>query len=247
MTAFRTAAAHVATQVEQHRRAKGLVKASTPDDPTLEHQLATWLAGLDLAALEALREDFADILADVALSGARQGMTTARLLVREPTDFALPSDVVQAWANEHAAALVGKRILEDGTIIDNPNPYYAIDEATRDLLRATIRDAFVPDAEGQYTTFAELRDSLEQSYAFSEDRAELIARHEVGNALREGNLEAWRAAGVVTEVEWILSDLHDEPDECDDLAGQTFPLDAVPDLPHPRCECDVLPIVGGEE
>src|SRR5207237_5973416 len=136
---------------------------------------------------------------------------TVRALTPGAKDFALPNAAIVAWARDHAANLVGKRVLADGTVIDNPNAAYALTDATRELLRGTIAQAFE-----EAWAVPELRQHLAESYAFSADRAQLIARTEVSRALIQGNVTAWKASGVVEGKAWLLGSDHDRDDLCDE-------------------------------
>jgi hypothetical protein len=115
--------------------------------------------------------------------------------------------------------------------------------------RHAARD--ITDAIEEGTSTDDLADQLEENYAFSEARAETIARTEVATADVEGNLQAYRDSGVVEGKEWILGSEH--PDigcECEDAADMgVVPLDddfgGIGDPPaHPNCECDMLPVDG---
>jgi hypothetical protein len=134
-------------------------------------------------------------------------------------------------------------------VIDSPNPEFAITEATRTLLRGTISTAL---EEGW--SREQLREVLTGSYAFSAQRALTIARTELSRALIAGNMAAWQASGAVAGKQWILGSLHDLDDECDGNAadgvvgfGDSFSSgDSAPPA-HPRCVCDVIPILTEEE
>jgi hypothetical protein len=116
------------------------------------------------------------------------------------------------------------------------------------MLRAAVADAI---EEG--TSTADLAAALEESYAFSEDRAETIARTELARADVEGNLTAYRDSGVVEGKEWILGSEHGDADECDEAAAMgVVPIDddfgGIGDPPaHPNCACDVLPVLATDE
>ncbi len=215
-----------------------LAQAAREDE---DPRVARLLAELDLSGFAVLADPLQELLEAVALSSGQQGLLTLRALVPDAEDFALPADAIAAWARERAAALVGKRVLADGTVIDNPDALYAIDEATREMLRGVLADAFE-----QGSTFAELEAAIRglsgERAPFSEERAALIARTEVAGATVQGNLASWRASGVVTGKEWVLGDLHDLDDECDGNADQgpiAFEEDFASgdDAPpaHPRC------------
>jgi hypothetical protein len=62
---------------------------------------------------------------------------------------------------------------------------------------------------------------------------------ESNNAMRTAGATAAKNGGW-DEGQWTLSDAHDKPDECDDLAsanGGWYRLDDYPDGPHPFCAC----------
>ena len=122
-----------------------------------------------------------------------------------------------------------------------------IDESTRDMLAGDIDDAL---KEGWTTT--ELANKIEENYAFSDSRAETIARTEVARADQEGSMKSYRESGVVTGKAWLLAEepcAICEENENDGIIGidELFSSgdDAAP--AHPNCECSVTPIVGDAE
>lgn len=257
MTAFAATVSAVATQILAglaRELGKAGSTAEVEDDaldvgtlnPAAQARIDALIESLDFGPLDTLRTPAASLLADLATQGATQGLLTVRALVPLAGAFALPSDTIVTWARDHAASLVGKRVLGDGTVIDNPNTAYAITEATRELLRGTIADIFAtPDI-----THAAIVEQLQAAYAFSAERATLIARTEISGAYVEGNTQAWRASGVVEGTEWILGSEHDVDDDCDANAaagvvplGATFPSGVTAPPAHPRCVCDVLPVL----
>ena len=119
-----------------------------------------------------------------------------------------------------------------------------LEESTRDMVRSSIADAL---EEGWSAT--EIEDALKESYAFSDSRAETIARTEMAYADVQGNLEGWKASGVVDSKQWIVAQA-EECDECDALADvivgldEDFPNDGGDGPPiHPNCRCDVIPVM----
>lgn len=122
-------------------------------------------------------------------------------------------------------------------------------DTTREDLQAVLAQGV---ADGLSTNA--LADAIEESGAFGEARAEMIARTELAFAHVEGNVEGWRQSGEVTGKRSILGDLHAIDDECDDCAAAgvvDLEDDFVPgyDFPpyHPNCICDVVPVLSGEE
>lgn len=123
-----------------------------------------------------------------------------------------------------------------------------IEETTRDMLRVTIRDA-VEQGMGSF----DLAKMIEENNAFSPERADLIASYELGTALEEGNMSAWRDSGVVTGKEWITADDEIVSDDCQMNAAQgvigleeEFQSGDMNPLAHPGCRCSVAPVVSNE-
>ena len=118
------------------------------------------------------------------------------------------------------------------------------DESMRALLARAVEDGLATDS---------LADAIMELGAFSESRAETIARTELAYAHVQGNLAGWRASGEVVGKRWVLGDLHDEPDECDDAAemgvvGIDDDFGGLGDPPiHPRCVCDLIAVLRAED
>lgn len=119
-----------------------------------------------------------------------------------------------------------------------------ISESTRGMLRSDIADAM---ESGDRNT--DLAATLADNYAFSPERAMMIARTEAAYADVQGNLDAYQISGVVESKEWITG--AGCCDLCDELDGDVIPLDdtfSTEDGPisgppyHPNCRCDILPI-----
>lgn len=140
------------------------------------------------------------------------------------------------YARDHSAELVS-----------------GIDDSTRDMLASEIADSL---EAGE--SLDETIDRIQDVYAFSDDRAELIARTEIGDANQHGALESMRAAedyGLEVEKYWSANN-----DPCDDCQenedaspiplGDTFPSGDDAPLAHPHCECSLISVIsypGGEE
>ena len=80
--------------------------------------------------------------------------------------------------------------------------------------------------------------------AFSDARAECIARTETAKAQIEGTREAWRESGLVEASKFLAAP--DCCDECQDVAEAEVALDAeegeLPPL-HPNCRCNVVAVM----
>lgn len=98
----------------------------------------------------------------------------------------------------------------------------------------------------------ELADELMAAPEFGEARADLIATTETAMADVQGSLIGWRESGVVTGRTWVMgTDNIDVCEECQAMNGVTVGIgedfdDGDPPL-HPRCRCDVVPVVADEE
>jgi hypothetical protein len=139
------------------------------------------------------------------------------------------------WARDNAAELVGTDD-EDGLLA----------ETTREVIRNTIADGL-----DENVGLDEIIDNIVESTAFSEDRAELIARTEIRRANSQGALLGAKGArdelGVAVKKIWLTAgdDLVDE-DVCEPNEDQG-PIDLDDDFQsgddappgHPRCRCAI--------
>jgi hypothetical protein len=148
-----------------------------------------------------------------------------------------------AYAESRGAELVGKRRLDSGEIIENPVKDWSIADATRDMLRTTVRAGVEEGWSSQ-----RLADEIESSFAFSEARAETIARTELAFAATASHRDVAAETGAVAKRN-LLGSEHDsdvpDGDECNDateagIIGINEEL--VPGYQnapfHPRCVCD---------
>ena len=215
-------------------------------DPHTRMKAEEVLQSLDLSGFAVLRGKAEKVLKEVTKDGAAQALT--QLGVEDDKKVvSLANKRAEEYAKDRAAELVGMKWVGD-ELIPNPNPIYRIDESTRELLRGFVEEAI---AEGYSND--QLADGLADSFAFSESRAETIARTETAAADVAGNMEAYRASGDVTGKQWIVA--QDEVcDECQQNADQgVIDLDAEfitgCDGPpaHPNCRCDVIPVLNNEE
>ena len=139
--------------------------------------------------------------------------------------------------------MVGKRWTADGELIDNPDAKWAIDESTRTMLRNTIAQGLEDNL-----SVPQLADRIKADYAFSEERAELVAHTEVARASVQGSLagalEA-QDAGVVLQKLWLGGQ-----SPCEEICQPNIDQGAIDladdfesgdDGPpgHPGCYCSV--------
>lgn len=154
-------------------------------------------------------------------------------------------EMAVAWAKDHAAELVGKKWV-DGELVDNPNAKWRIDTRTREAIKTLVTQA---NEEGWSN--AKLAKALREDEAFGKERALMIARTEAAKADVEGNMTAYRAAGVAKK-RWLIAQ-GDYCQACEDNAAvgvipfdDAFPSGELAPPAHPNCRCDVLPVTGSE-
>lgn len=200
------------------------------------------LADLDLTGMSELSENLTQELESLFKEAGIDGLTAAG--IAKTSTMTKQLDVrALAWSKQRSAELVGRKVLADGSIVDNPNPIYTILETTRDLLRTSISEA----VELGYGT-QELTKAIQESYAFSDVRARMIARTELANAMVEGNVAAWEASGLVTKKRSLLgnNENHGDDDIMNAAQGwipfeEEFQSGHKQPPYHPNCVCDLEP------
>lgn len=179
---------------------------------------------------------------EVEQMGLDDGTVLGRLLRRR---------YVQALAEGYAD---GVNTLEMELAFDLDNPLVQevlhelasevrrVAESTRDEIRALVgRQA----AEGW--SIEQLTDEIATlGDIHSRERARLIARTETASAYSRGSLLAYEQSGVVTAVEWLVSDpcpICRKNADARVTLGGTFPSGHKHPPAHPGCRCAVAPIV----
>lgn len=189
---------------------------------------------VDQLALEGIAQVQPELLAALE-ANAKQGAEQALVQLSIDAGAGVTEQVNQkaiGWAAQRAADLI-KTDGTGGELVD----------ATRALIRATIEQA---TREGWSTQ--QLAKALREHYAFSPQRAQVIARTELAMAESQGNLQAYIASGVVQKKRWIL-----DPDPCPvciaNAAQGEIPLlqafqGGVMTAPqHPNCRCAIAPVI----
>jgi hypothetical protein len=207
---------------------------------------------LDSIDVEAFGADVVDEitaeLKDIYEAGSKVGLDQVKMEVSDEITNQLDEEA-QAYVIKRGAELVGKKVLADGSIVDNPSATWSISETLRGDLRNVLTDGVE-----QGWSASHLGDVIESSGAFSESRALTIARTELAMAHVAGNVAGWKQSGQVTGKISLLGDLHDLDDECDDNADagvvgidEDFP--SGDDFPpyHPNCVCDVEPVMDEDD
>ena len=200
--------------------------------------------------MDALRGLFGDIsngeiqpLEDAALAGIEKG--TRNLDITDDDMISSLNDGARDWAGDRAAELVGMRKLDDGSVVENPNAKWAITDTTRDDLRRIISNGFTKD-----TPMPDLISQIGEAGAFSDTRAEAIAKTEVLLAQVNANMDVWKESGVVDGSTWTTSVNDNVCDDCDGNDGETVPLgeefpsgDVMPPA-HTNCQCGLVASMG---
>lgn len=129
--------------------------------------------------------------------------------------------------------------------LDERAKFYAetINETTREALLKTINDA-LDNGEG----VNDIKERVALVYKDAETyRTERIARTEVSASLNEGNIQAFKQAGI-ENVEWlaivddVTADICLENDGEVRKLGDDFPSGATQPPNHVNCRCSVLPV-----
>lgn len=186
----------------------------------------------DAAEIEAEVEKLLEV---IAREGAAMAFSQLGLNERSP-ELNLANEKAIEWAKERAGQLVGAK-----------NNGWSVEQYVRDR----VRD-LVTEAEERGWSVDQLSERLLDAYAFSEDRAAMIATTELAMADVSGNMIAYRESGVVAGKRWILANQGDDKccDVCESAAadgviglGDSFSTgdDAPPG--HPNCRCDVVPVL----
>ena len=208
-------------------------------------QIDAIVAAIDLSSLDKLVDATEDALFDMYQDSALKALAMVGVKKTDELVNRVNTRAVE-WASERAAELVGKRFTPEGALIDNPRPGWAIDDLTRVEMRALIAKGL----DDNIGTPA-IADSIQEAYAFSADRADLIARTEVSTANEQGKMDGWREAqdaGVALQKSWLT--MGEACDECDGNEAQgaidlDADFDSGDDAPpgHPNCRCVLIPEV----
>jgi len=193
---------------------------------SLDDDLRRILESLDFEEWRELLDKIEPLLQQIIKEGGAAALAQLRLTSNVKDMLALVNEFGVKYAERAAAELVKN-----------------ISEATRNMIRVDVRDAMQNGESND-----ELASRLQRGYAFSPERAEMIARTETAKADVEGNIEAYRRSGVVSGKQWITGagccDLCDELDGTVVELGDDFPNDGGNGPPlHPNCRCDVLPVL----
>lgn len=195
------------------------------------HEMAGRLS--DPAVTRPFQDAIVRELQAVALAGSEFGREqvekyvfgTAKAL--EVGMWELANNAAAAWAITFGQTLAGMMLMTTTERIQNEIANYILNSETMGQLIQRIRLGNV----------------------YSEERARQLAVTEVTRAFAEGNMAAWRAAGVIEKRRWNTNNDELVCPVCGPLAGQVRGLDdefgdGIPLPPaHPRCRCWITPVV----
>src|SRR5947209_1592772 len=121
--------------------------------------------------------------------GATAGENVYRVLLGiQSTDA-----IIQQLTTEHVANLVGKKVLKDGSIVDNPKATYRISDKTRTDIAQSIKTSLNMGDDIQTAT-----ERLQKSVmGLHNNRAKIIAQTESVNAYQSGLFEFGKQSGAV--------------------------------------------------
>jgi hypothetical protein len=201
----------------------------------LEAYAGAWMlkaAGPEDVDFSAYEDEAAELIAEAAADGGGAGVmelfdkmgTPPRVELRTAV-FERSNARAQSWARTHAAILVSQ---------------------TEDSTKTAIRRIVTKGLE-EGLSIAEIADEIQNSTAFSKERAELIAENEVTTANSRGAVEGYKAArdeGLAVKKRWVVAvgacPLCIENAEAGavDLDSE-FPNGVQAPSQHPRCRCAV--------
>jgi SPP1 gp7 family putative phage head morphogenesis protein len=137
--------------------------------------------------------------------------------------------------------------------LDNPHVQTVLDQLAKNVrgVAETTKDeirALVGKQASEGWSVEELQRQIRaKGEIASRSRALTIARTETAAGYSQGSLAAYKASGVVKQVEWLIGP--DSCDECQALDGKRVGLgeEFAPGVTappyHPRCTCALSPIV----
>lgn len=149
------------------------------------------------------------------------------------------------WASHRAAEMIGMRRSWDGKLEPNPNAEMAITDTTRDMVRSLVHTATKQEWGAD-----RLEAELNKIYAFSPERAELIAKTEIGMAGNRGKFIAFRTSGIVHGKRWRTKGDSRVEEDCrtNEAIGvigldDKFPSGHAHPTAHPRCRCQLAAVL----
>src|ERR1022692_4809693 len=196
-------------QVIVLRGKQSFVKAELSQDEI--DKIEEILAGVDFYGWAVLAGDIDGVMEEIVQDG---GYEALKLLGLDVTADRSIFNVVNERAVEEALKLLGLDVTADRSIFNVVNERaveYAntrsadlvtmVSDSTREMMRGDISEALTEGWSNQV-----LASKLSDNYAFSADRAMVIARTETIRASNQGTLSGFQASGVVPMKEWTTAE-----------------------------------------
>lgn len=191
---------------------------------------------------------FQQAVHDPILLSISIGAQAAQTIYKMELGLGPASQAVMQAAQTRTAALVGKKVLKDGTVVDNPNSKLNVNDTTRDQISQSISTSLQLNE-----TVDEATDRLVGNVSGLNDdyaRASMIASTESVNAYTQGSLIFGDQSGA-TGKEWYTAGAKD--DICLDNESQgpiniDDSFDSGDDGPpgHPNCNCGMRLLYSNE-
>lgn len=168
-------------------------------------------------AMKMAKRSTSEILADIKLNGFAalvDSDITPELIAAFNAAGINAVEIVSATPDDAMTSTISRRAVAHADV-HGGDLVTSLEDSTRDMLRVTLSRA---TEEGWGV--GELAAAMRDNYAFSDARAETIARTELAFSHMQGTMAGWQESGVVVGKRSILADTHPQYDECDDAAAQ---------------------------
>lgn len=180
---------------------------------------------------------FFEVAYDPIAQAVALGAEAGEKVYAKEVGMSRTSAVVQKTAQEMTAELVGKKIDQNGILIDNPKAKFRVSDKTRADIRQSIATSLNLGEDQKAAT-----DRL-ISTVKNPKRAGLIARTEAVNGYQNGLLAMGKESGAVGK-EWQSTNY-------DDICGvnaakgiikinDSFPSGDLAPAAHPNCRCSIV-------
>lgn len=180
--------------------------------------------------------EFFQVVFDTMALATTVGANAGEVIYQVPLGIASTDEMIQRLTTQRLAYLVGKKVLPDGRVVDNPRPEYRISDKTRKDINQSIKTS-IALGEDKPTAISRLMKAVDNP-----KRAAAIAQTETVNAYGSGLMGFGKQSGA-TGKEWqtIGAD-----DICADNALQgVIAIDDVfisgdkAPAAHPGCRCNL--------
>lgn len=164
------------------------------------------------------------------------GAQAGEAIYRVPLGIQSTDAIIQELTTQHVASLVGKKVLKNGSIVDNPKATYRISDKTRKDIAQSIKTSLNLGEDIQTAT-----ERLKKTIS-NPTRAKLIAETESVNAYQAGLEEFAHQSGAVGK-EWQDVGAVDACHEYAELGA--VPIDylyggkIVRPTAHVKCKCSI--------